>query len=211
MRKHGDGWQVVGDLAAVPLPPTITGLLEARLDRLSPDERAVIERASVEGRVFHWGSVTALSSDLLPEDVSRHLRALVRRDLIGPDEAVFGGSEAFRFRHALIRDAAYERMPKETRADLHERHAAWLEEVAGEHAVEFEEVLAYHLEQAYRLAVRARAGRRTRSRARRRGRPPSLVERPSRDGSRRRGGGEQLARPRRGAPRTGGPGPCRTS
>jgi class 3 adenylate cyclase/tetratricopeptide (TPR) repeat protein len=151
LRKEGAGWQVVGDLAAVPLPPTITGLLEARLDRLSPDERAVIERASVEGRVFHWGSVTALSSDLLPEDVSRHLRALVRRDLIGPDEAVFGGSEAFRFRHALIRDAAYERMPKETRADLHELHAAWLEEVAGEHAVEFEEVLAYHLEQAFRL------------------------------------------------------------
>jgi class 3 adenylate cyclase/tetratricopeptide (TPR) repeat protein len=151
LRKDAERWVVAGDLATVPLPATITGLLEARLDRLSPDERAVIERASVEGRVFHWGSVTLLSSDLPPDDVSRHLRALVRRDLIGPDEAVFGGSEAFRFRHALIRDAAYERMPKETRAELHERHARWLEEVAGEHAVDFEEVLAYHLEQAYRL------------------------------------------------------------
>jgi class 3 adenylate cyclase/tetratricopeptide (TPR) repeat protein len=151
LRKRGEGWEVSGDLAAVPLPPTITGLLEARLDRLSPSERAVIERASVEGRVFHWGSITALSSDLSRGDVSRHLRALVRRDLIGPDEGIFGGSEAFRFRHALIRDAAYERMPKEIRAELHERHAAWLGEVAGEHAVEFEEVLAYHLEQAYRL------------------------------------------------------------
>jgi tetratricopeptide (TPR) repeat protein len=151
LRRDGDRWAVAGDLAAVPIPPTITGLLEARLDRLSPEERTVIERASIEGRVFHWGSVTALSTDLSPDDVSRHLRALVRRDLIGPDEAVFGGSEAFRFRHALIRDAAYERMPKETRAGLHEGHAAWLESVAGEHAVEFEEVLAYHFEQAYRL------------------------------------------------------------
>jgi len=151
LRKEGERWTIAGDLATVPLPPTITGLLEARLDRLSPDERAVIERASVEGRVFHWGSVTALSTDIAPDDVSRHLRALVHRDLIGPHEAVFGGSEAFRFRHALIRDAAYERMPKETRAELHERHAAWLEGVAGEHVVEFEEVLAYHFEQAYRL------------------------------------------------------------
>jgi class 3 adenylate cyclase/tetratricopeptide (TPR) repeat protein len=151
LRKEDDQWKIAGDLATVPLPPTITGLLEARLDRLSPDERVVIERASVEGRVFHWGSVTALSTDLAPDDVSRHLRALVHRDLIGPDEAVFGGSEAFRFRHALIRDAAYERMPKETRAELHERHAGWLEGVAGDHAVEFEEVLAYHFEQAYRL------------------------------------------------------------
>ena len=147
--KQEGGWTVTRDLTSVPLPPTITGLLEARLDRLSPAERAVIERASVEGRVFHWGSITALSSDLPQEDVSRHLRALVHRDLIGPDEGVFGGSEAFRFRHALIRDAAYDRIPKETRADLHERHAAWLEAAAGEHAVEFEEVLAYHYEQAY--------------------------------------------------------------
>jgi class 3 adenylate cyclase/tetratricopeptide (TPR) repeat protein len=151
LRKDGDRWTIAGDLATVRIPPTIAGLLEARLDRLAPDERAVIERASVEGRVFHWGSVTALSTDLSPDEVSRHLRALVRRDLIGPHEAVFGGSEAFRFRHALIRDAAYERMPKETRAGLHEQHAAWLEHVAGEHAGEFEEVLAYHFEQAFRL------------------------------------------------------------
>ena len=60
------------------VPPTITGLLEARLDRLSSEERAVIGRASVEGRVFHWGSVTALSSDLPSDEVSRHLRSLVR-------------------------------------------------------------------------------------------------------------------------------------
>ena len=151
LQERGEGWALPEDLTTIPLPPTITGLLEARLDRLPSEERAVIERASIEGRVFHWGSITALSGDLAPDDVARHLRTLVRRDLIGPDEAVFGGTEAFRFRHALIRDAAYERMPKEIRADLHERHSAWLEAVAADHAAEFEEVLAYHLEQAYRL------------------------------------------------------------
>jgi class 3 adenylate cyclase/tetratricopeptide (TPR) repeat protein len=151
LQKSDEGWELQGDLSIVRVPPTITGLLEARLDRLSSEERAVIGRASVEGRVFHWGSVTALSTDLPSDEVSRHLRSLVRRDLIGPAEAVFGASEAFRFQHALIRDAAYGGMPKEVRADLHERYAAWLERVAGEHAVEFDEVLAYHFEQAYRL------------------------------------------------------------
>ena len=120
----------------------------------------MIERGSVEGRVFHWGSVTELSSDLAPGDVGRHLMALHRRDLIGPEQALFGGSEAFRFRHALIRDAAYERIPKRIRSELHEGHARWLERTAAERLPEFEEVLAYHLEQAARAAVRARSARR---------------------------------------------------
>jgi tetratricopeptide (TPR) repeat protein len=151
LRQENDGWIVTGDLSAISVPPTIAGLLQARLDRLPPEEQRVIERGSVEGRVFHWSSVTELSSDLDPDEVGRHLMALLRRDLIGPEQSLFGGSESFRFRHALIRDAAYERMPKLTRAELHERHAAWLERMAGDRVAEFEEVLAYHLEQAVRL------------------------------------------------------------
>jgi class 3 adenylate cyclase/tetratricopeptide (TPR) repeat protein len=151
IRVDEDGWVVAGDLTELTVPPTIAGLLEARLDGLSSEEQRVIERGSIEGRVFHWGSVSDLSSDLSPADVGRHLMALSRRDLIGPEQALFGGSQAFRFRHALIRDAAYERIPKRTRSDLHEGHARWLERVAGERLSEFEEVLAYHLEQAVRL------------------------------------------------------------
>ena len=151
IRPEEDGWAVTGDLSHLTVPPTIAGLLQARLDRLNPDEQRVIERASVEGRVFHWGGVTDLSSDLAPGDVGRHLMALHRRDLIGPEQALFGGSEAFRFRHALIRDAAYERIPKRTRSELHEGHARWLERTAADRLPEFEEVLAYHLEQAARL------------------------------------------------------------
>ena len=70
--------------------------------------------------------------------------------MIRPDRAEFAGEDAFRFRHLLIRDAAYQAMPKEQRADLHERFAAWLEHAAGERAAEYEEILAHHLEQAYR-------------------------------------------------------------
>ena len=148
VRPDADGWVVTGDLSNLTVPPTIAGLLQARLDRLAPEEQRVIERASVEGRIFHWGSVTELSTDLAPGEVGRHLMALRRRDLIGAEQALFGGSEAFRFGHALIRDAAYDRIPKRTRSELHEGHARWLERTAGERLPEFEEVLAYHLEQA---------------------------------------------------------------
>ena len=75
--------------------------------------------------------------------------ALARKELIRPGRAEFPGEDAFRFRHLLIRDAAYQAMPKEQRAELHERFAEWFEHAAGERLAEYEEILAYHLVQAY--------------------------------------------------------------
>ena len=83
--------------------------------------------------------------------------ALARKELIRPDRGDFAGEDAFRFRHLLIRDAAYQALSEEQRADLHERFAVWLEHAAGERITEYEEILAYHLEQAYRY--RAELGR----------------------------------------------------
>jgi class 3 adenylate cyclase/tetratricopeptide (TPR) repeat protein len=148
-RSNGD-WVPTGDLEAVSVPPTIHALLSARLDRLGSHERAVIERGSVEGKVFHRGAVAELSPPGDRPDVANHLQALVRKELVRPDHAAFIGEDAFRFRHLLIRDAAYESMPKEVRADLHERFADWLEQTAGDQGVEYEEILGYHLEQAHR-------------------------------------------------------------
>jgi predicted ATPase/class 3 adenylate cyclase len=132
------------------IPPTIQALLAARIDRLEPEERAVIERASVEGRMFHRGAV----ADLLPETararVGTHLMTLVRKEFIRPDRTLFPGDDGFRFGHILIRDAAYDSMPKELRADLHERFVRWLEARVAESAREYDEILGYHLEQAYR-------------------------------------------------------------
>jgi tetratricopeptide (TPR) repeat protein len=135
--------------AAVEIPPTIQGVLAARLDRLEEPERTAIEAAAVEGKVFHESSVAELVSRP-PDEVRRHLLALVRKELIRPDRPVFSRERAYRFRHLLIRDAAYESIPKEARTALHERHADWLEERAGERSLEFEEILGYHLEQAFR-------------------------------------------------------------
>jgi class 3 adenylate cyclase/tetratricopeptide (TPR) repeat protein len=150
LRFEEGEWRSVEDLANVTVPPTIHLLLAARLDRLDAEERAVIERGAVEGKVFHTGAVTTLSPDSVRPNVRSRLLALARKELIRPDRAEFAGEDAFRFRHLLIRDAAYQAMPKEQRADLHERFAEWLEGAAGERMAEYEEILGHHLEQAYR-------------------------------------------------------------
>jgi class 3 adenylate cyclase/tetratricopeptide (TPR) repeat protein len=136
-----------GDAAEVAVPPTIQALLAARLDQLDPHERVVLERGSVEGNVFHRGVVEALAPDEL--EVPRQLMSLVRKELVRPDRAQLAGDDAFRFRHLLIRDAAYDALPKAERADLHQSFAAWLEEHGAE-LVELDEILGYHLEQAWR-------------------------------------------------------------
>jgi len=148
--REGDRWMAGDDLSEVAVPPTIQALLAAQLDRLNADERAVIQRASVEGKQFHVGAVRALL-DESGSDLRGTLMGLVRRDLITPDRSLLPGDDAFRFRHLLIRDAAYEAAPKALRAQLHERFAAWLVDVAGDHVSEQEEIVAYHLERAFRL------------------------------------------------------------
>ena len=127
----------------VPVPPTISALLSARLDQLGPGERTALERGSVEGTVFHRAAVEALDGD------PAQLLPLVRKELVRPEKGMLPGDDAFRFRHILIRDAAYDALPKATRAVLHERFADWLERRAPD-LVELDEIVGYHLEQAVR-------------------------------------------------------------
>jgi predicted ATPase/class 3 adenylate cyclase len=138
------------DGSELGVPPTIQALLAARLDHLPPEERTVIELAAVAGKVFQWSAIADLSPDHVRSHTGSHLLALTRKGLIGPERSDFPGEDAFRFRHMLIREAAYEAIPKETRAKLHERFAGWLERSAREQARESEEFTGYHLEQAYR-------------------------------------------------------------
>jgi class 3 adenylate cyclase/tetratricopeptide (TPR) repeat protein len=139
---NGDG--------ALAIPPTIQALLAARIDRLPPGERAVIERASVEGRNFHRSAVAELLPEAERDSLGSNLMSLVRKELIRPDEPAFIGDDAFRFAHALIREAAYGAMAKELRAELHERFTWWLQQAAEGRLAEYQEILGYHLEQAYR-------------------------------------------------------------
>ncbi len=134
--------------ADLAIPPTIHALLAARLDRLAPDERAVIESASVIGKEFWRTAVAELSSGPEGAAVGASLMTLARKELIEPAQSTFFSEDGFQFRHILIRDAAYLGIPKETRAELHERFADWLEESAGDRAKELDEIIGYHLEQA---------------------------------------------------------------
>jgi class 3 adenylate cyclase/tetratricopeptide (TPR) repeat protein len=136
-----------GDLA---IPPSIHALLAARLDRLAPDERAVIEGAAVIGKEFWRGAIGELVSGVERGAVGASLMTLARKEFIEPARSIFPTEDGFRFRHILIRDAAYLGVPKETRADLHERFAGWLERSSGESAAELDEIVGYHLEQAHR-------------------------------------------------------------
>ena len=149
LRRDDGHWVPAGDLGTVAIPPTIQALIAARLDRLDDEERAVIERASVVGRIFYRGAVTDMSPELARTGVGGHLQTLVRRELIRPHASEFD-EDTYRFRHLLIRDQAYEAMPKESRADLHERFAGWLESAVGVRRREYEEILGYHLERAHR-------------------------------------------------------------
>jgi predicted ATPase len=152
LRRQGGGW-VVSDLATWTLttPPTIHAILAARLDRLEAEERAVLERASVIGQAFDPAAVVALSPEPTRADVRVHLLALVRKELLRPAEGPLGGWDGFQFHHLLMRDVAHDSIPKQTRAELHERYAGWPGETVGARGREYEEILGYHLERADRF------------------------------------------------------------
>jgi class 3 adenylate cyclase/tetratricopeptide (TPR) repeat protein len=139
------------DTEDMDVPGTIQALLASRLDNLVEEQREVLEGASVEGRVFHRSTLALLVSDRSATELAQNLDELIRSELIEPYYEAFVGDEAFRFRHQLIRDAAYAHMSKRARAALHERFGESLERRVGERATEYEEIAGYHLEQACRL------------------------------------------------------------
>jgi class 3 adenylate cyclase len=132
-----------GEQSGLVVPPTIQALLAARLDRLEPVERATLERAAVVGKELSRGAIAELSPDDERAALGATLLSLVRKELLRPERGERLGDDGFRFRHALIRDAAYAEIPKATRAELHERFAGWLAHVGDE-----DDLVGYHLEQA---------------------------------------------------------------
>jgi class 3 adenylate cyclase len=166
LRRVDGRVEVAAAIERLDLPPTIQALLTARLDRLSSGERSLVERASIEGQVFHLGALAALGAEVA--EIPATVRTLARKQLLRADQAALPGQDAYRFRHILIREAAYERVAKEIRARWHEAFADWLQALAGERVSEYEEVLGHHLAEAagYRLEI-GDAGEGTRALARR--------------------------------------------
>jgi class 3 adenylate cyclase/tetratricopeptide (TPR) repeat protein len=148
IRQEGDAWAATGSSAEIEIPPTVQALVAARLDALQDEERQVIDPASVIGLGF---AVEAVAS-LVPVDVARavpaRLESLTTKQFVRPTASE---EDFYRFGHSVIKDAAYRSLLKRTRAELHQRFVDWAEPVNRERGreVEFEEILGYHLEQAY--------------------------------------------------------------
>jgi hypothetical protein len=149
---QGDTGQAVqaADLAAIPLPPTIHALLAARLDQLAAEQQVALSRGAVIGQVFEQRAALALAPAELHDRFPALLQELVALELLRRAASGLAGDQAFQFDHMLLRDVAYDWLPKRLRAELHERFAAWLEEAAGPRRGEYVEILGWHLEQAAR-------------------------------------------------------------
>jgi tetratricopeptide (TPR) repeat protein len=144
----------------VSVPQSLRALLGSRLDQLSPSERQLALLASVVGNVFWPGAVRHLDGDGDGDgaDVDLRLEALEVRDFVHEHEpSSVAGEREFTFKHVLVRDVAYERLPKSRRAQLHVRCADWVGALPGPED-EFVEIVAYHLEEACLLARSVRRG-----------------------------------------------------
>ena len=134
-----------GGLAERPLPETIQALLAARLDRLGPGERAVLERGAVVGKEFTAADVVALLAPDAAPTANAHLQTLAERGFVR-----LRGNGLFGFRHVLVQEAVYRSAPKRLRAELHERYADRLDTESPD-LPDLDEFVGYHLEQAYWL------------------------------------------------------------
>jgi len=146
---RSDGrWVATQGIASLEVPPTLQGLITARLDAAAPELKRLLQLATLPGRLFTTEALAALAGEAPPTDL---LRDAVRRDLlVEADERALGEGRVYRFKHALIRDVAYSTLPKAERTRLHDAYARWLEETLGDRKEELADVVAYHAEQAFR-------------------------------------------------------------
>jgi predicted ATPase/class 3 adenylate cyclase len=134
------------DGAGNHIPDTIQALIAARVDALPAQQKQLLQRASVIGRIFWQGALEQLAPEL---DVAALIEALVDRELVVSEErSTIVGEPAFRFKHGLIGEVAYGGLSKATRSELHAAFARWLHDRAGD---ELLEIRAFHLDQAVQL------------------------------------------------------------
>ncbi len=142
-------WRIAGDrLANVQVPPTLTGVLQARLDGLPAAERTTLQQASVIGRVF-WDQAVeqlrepgAVAAQSLLEDLRG--RELVYRH----ETSAFAKATEYLFKHALLREVTYETLLKRQRRSYHALAAAWLIAASGDRVDEYAGLIAEHYDLA---------------------------------------------------------------
>jgi class 3 adenylate cyclase/tetratricopeptide (TPR) repeat protein len=151
LKRVGDAWVRAESYGEIDVPPTIRALLEARLDNLARADRATVEPAAVIGQEFERSAIEALAPEAVRPKIAEHLDTLARKHFI--DAAGAPDAEAvYRFHHHLVRDTVYNGLLKRARANLHIGFVRWADKVNADRdrGREIEEILGYHLEQAYR-------------------------------------------------------------
>ncbi|HEX8819099.1 MAG TPA: adenylate/guanylate cyclase domain-containing protein [Archangium sp.] len=156
---EGERWRVVPSrLTSFKVPSTLSGVLQARLDSLPAQEREILQRASVVGRIF-WDEALASmgQSGAPPIPVHAALAALQERELVFEQSSpAFAGTREYIFKHAIVREVAYDTVLKRERRAFHGRIAEWLLARGGERSREHLGLIADHLEasgQAVRAAI----------------------------------------------------------
>ncbi|MEO8230203.1 MAG: adenylate/guanylate cyclase domain-containing protein [Chloroflexota bacterium] len=154
--RSKDGWRADAPLTEVEIPDTIQAVLAARIDLLDSQEKRTLQAAAVVGRVF-WPAPVGRFLNGADAPVGDLLRGLEVRDLVllrlG---STLAGQPEYIFKHALVRDVAYESLPKRDRAAAHLRVAEWIEEVVGQRRIEVVELLAHHYTEAERATAWAK-------------------------------------------------------
>ena len=149
IERGPEGWVAKRGSDQLQIPPSVQALVAARLDALQAEERAVVDPASVIGLTFAFEAISELVDETVRPSLGQDLETLVVKQFVRqlPDDEVL-----YRFGHQIIRDTAYGSLLKRVRATLHERFVTWADRVNKERGreLEFEEILGYHLEQAYR-------------------------------------------------------------
>jgi class 3 adenylate cyclase len=151
IEQQGGRWVAVAGPDKVEIPPTLQGIITARLDRVPPAVKALLQCASVPGRSFTTSALAALAGE---PPKPEHLREAVRRDLLveADDRSAVGTGRVYRFKHVLIRDVAYSTVLKAERSLLHDRYGRWLETNLAQRSDVIGDVLSFHAEQAALLA-----------------------------------------------------------
>ncbi|HEX4930289.1 MAG TPA: BTAD domain-containing putative transcriptional regulator, partial [Gaiellaceae bacterium] len=144
VRRVGNAWVASIAIDAFDSPASLGALMSSRIDELPRSERAALAAAAIEGERFTAAAIEYVTAgEIVPSTVDA-LESLVRRDLVRAHD----DQRSFRFRHVLVRDAAYASVSPADRRRLHERFAAWVE-LSGDGRTTDDEILGYHLERAY--------------------------------------------------------------
>jgi class 3 adenylate cyclase len=151
LRQEDGAWRFEGT-DELPLPETVQGIVAARLDALMPEEKALVQDASVLGKVF-WAGAVAVVGGSDREAVEERLRALSRKEFVRRERrSSVAGEDQYIFLHVLVRDVAYGQIPRARRAAKHRTAAEWITSLSTDRSEDRAEMLAHHYLSAIELA-----------------------------------------------------------